>query len=148
MPRRRPIKPEQPRVEPEIIPPERSRTRAYQGGPEWFGGNERSTSRIFVARLGPSWGIIGIVLLIGLITGAVLAIVLGALLIAIPVIGLLVAGALIGWGLRPLDPSTNLASARAMPRGQIRRRGPRRSVRSLRNERAILPTLRRVSPLI
>jgi hypothetical protein len=100
MPRQRPIKPEQPRVEPEIIPPERSRTRVYQGGPDWFTGNERNTSRIFVARLGPPWGIIGIVLLIGLITGAVLAIVLGALLIAIPVIGLLVAGALIANALR------------------------------------------------
>lgn len=100
MPPRRPIKPELPRVEPEIIPPERGRTRAYQGGPEWFAGGERSTSRIFVARLGPSWSIIGIVLLIGLITGAVLAIMLGALLIAIPVVGLLVAGALIANSLR------------------------------------------------
>ena len=35
----------------------------------------------------------GIVLLIGLFTGAMLAILLGALLIAIPVVGLLVAAA-------------------------------------------------------
>jgi hypothetical protein len=100
MARQRPIKPEQPRSEPEIIPPPRGRTQAYQAGPEWFaGGRERGTSRIFVARLGP-WSIVGIVLLIGLFTGAVLAILLGALLIAIPVVGLLIAGALIANALR------------------------------------------------
>ena len=97
----RPIKPEQPRCEPEIIPPPRGRTKAYQAGPQWFAGSERGTGGggIFVARLGP-WSLIGIVLLIGLITGAVLAILLGALLIAIPVVGLLIAGALIGNALR------------------------------------------------
>jgi len=99
MARERPIKPEQPRSEQEIIPPARGRTQAYQSGPEWFAGRERGTSRIFVARLGP-WSIVGIVLLIGLFTGAVLAILLGALLIAIPVVGLLIAGALIANALR------------------------------------------------
>jgi hypothetical protein len=99
MPRQRPIKPEQPRCEPEIIPPARGRTQAYQSGPDWFAANERGTSRIFVARPGP-WSIIGIVLLIGLFAGAVLAILLGALLIAIPVVGLLIAGALIANMLR------------------------------------------------
>jgi hypothetical protein len=98
MPRQRPIKPEQPRSEPEIIPPARGRTQAYQGGPDWFASG-RGTSRIFVARVGP-WSIIGFVLLIGLFTGAVLAILLGALLIAIPVVGLLIAGALIANALR------------------------------------------------
>ncbi|HEY3642491.1 MAG TPA: hypothetical protein VGL31_15460 [Xanthobacteraceae bacterium] len=97
---RRTIKPELPRSEPEIIPPPRSRTQAYQAGPEWFAGQRSSSSRVFVARLGPTWGIIGIVLVFGLIVGAVLAILLGALLIAIPVIGLLVAGALIANALR------------------------------------------------
>jgi|ERR1700704_1506150 hypothetical protein len=97
---RRTIKPEPPRSEPEIIPPARGRTQAYQSGPEWFAGSRRGTSRVFVARFGPSWGIVGIVLLFGLIVGAVLAILLGALLIAIPVIGLLIAGALIANALR------------------------------------------------
>jgi hypothetical protein len=98
MPRQRPIKPEQPRSEPEIIPPPRGRTRAYQGGPSWS-SSERGTSRIFVARVGP-WSIIGITLLIGLFAGVVLAVMLGALLIVIPVVGLLVAGALIANALR------------------------------------------------
>jgi hypothetical protein len=99
MPRQRPIKPEQPRCEPEIIPPARGRTRAYQAGPDWFAGREGGSSRIFVARVGP-WSIVGIVLLIGMIVGVTLAIVLGALLIAIPVIGLLIAGALMANAMR------------------------------------------------
>jgi hypothetical protein len=98
MPRQRPVKPEQPRSEPEIIPPPRGRTQAYQGGADWF-ASERGASRIFVARVGP-WSIFGIALLIGLIAGAMLAILLGALLIAIPVVGLLIAGALIANALR------------------------------------------------
>jgi hypothetical protein len=99
MPRQRPIKPEQPRCEPEIIPPARGRTRAYQAGPDWFAGREGGSSRIFVARVGP-WSIVGIVLLMGMIVGVTLAIVLGALLIAIPVVGLLIAGALIANAMR------------------------------------------------
>jgi hypothetical protein len=98
MPRQRPVKPELPRSEPEIIPPERGRTQAYQRSPDWFAG-ERGTGRIFVARIGP-WRIIGIALLVGLFTGAVLAILLGALLFMIPIVGLLVAGALIANALR------------------------------------------------
>jgi hypothetical protein len=94
----RPIKPEQPRSEPEIIPPPRGRTQAYQGGPSWS-SSERGSRGIFVARVGP-WTIIGITLLIGLFAGVVLAIMLGALLFAIPVVGLLVAGALIGNAVR------------------------------------------------
>jgi hypothetical protein len=99
MPRQRPIEPEQPRSEPEIIPPARGRTQAYQTGPDWFTADARGTNRIFVARLGP-WSIIGIVLLFGLLAGAVLAILLGALLIAIPIFGLLIAGAVISSALR------------------------------------------------
>jgi hypothetical protein len=101
MARQRPIKPEQPRSEPEIIPPPRSRTQAYQSGPEWFAAKGSGTSGggVFVARIGP-WRLFGIVLAFGLVTGAVLALVLGALLIAIPVVGLMIAGALIANALR------------------------------------------------
>ena len=60
MARQRPIKPEQPRFEPEIIPPPRGRTQAYQAGPEWFAARERGSTGggIFVTRIGPwsSWG--------------------------------------------------------------------------------------------
>jgi hypothetical protein len=99
MPRQRPIKPEQPRCEPEIIPPRRGRTQAYGAGQQWFGRAGDTGSGVFVARIGP-WRLFGIVLLFGLVTGAVLALVLGALLITIPIVGLLIAGALIGNALR------------------------------------------------
>ena len=78
----------------------RGRTQAYGAGPEWFAARGGSTGgRVFVARLGP-WRLFGIVLLFGLVTGAVLAFVLGALLIAIPVVGLLVLGAVLANALR------------------------------------------------
>jgi hypothetical protein len=96
MPRQKPSTPEVPRVEPEIIPPERSRNHPYRS--EWF-FDQRSPNRVFVARVGP-WSIIGIVLLFGLIVGATLAILLGTLLIALPIIGLLIAAAMISNALR------------------------------------------------
>jgi hypothetical protein len=99
MPRRGPVKPEFPRSEPEIIPPERGRTQAYRSGSEWFSAGERGTNRVFVARIGP-WSILGIVLVIGLVAGAALAILLGTLLIALPIIGLLIAAAMISNALR------------------------------------------------
>ncbi len=93
------MKPEFPSSEPEIIPPARGRTQAYRTGSEWFSTGERGANRIFVARIGP-WSILGIVLLIGLVAGAMLAVLLGTLLIAIPVIGLLIAAAMISNALR------------------------------------------------
>jgi len=99
MARQRPIKPEEPRCEPEIIPPSRGRREAYQAAPDWFARNERGESRIFVARLGP-WSFVGLALLIGLFAGVMLAIMLGALLLAIPIVVLLIAGALIANALR------------------------------------------------
>jgi hypothetical protein len=99
MPRRQSIKPEFPRSEPEIIPPTRSGPQAYRSGPEWFAAGERGSNRVFVARMG-SWSILGIVLLVGLVAGATLAILLGTLLIVLPVIGLLIAGAMISGALR------------------------------------------------
>jgi predicted exporter len=88
-----------PRSEPEIIPPARGNTQAYRSGPEWFSAEARGTNRVFVARMG-SWSILGIVLLVGLVAGATLAILLGTLLIALPIIGLLIAAAMISGGLR------------------------------------------------
>lgn len=99
MPRRQTVKPELPRSEPEIIPPRRGSTQAYRSAPEWFTAGERGTNRVFVARMG-TWSIIGIVLLIGLVAGATLAILLGTLLIALPIIGLLIATAMISGALR------------------------------------------------
>jgi hypothetical protein len=97
MPRQRPPEPEFPRSEPEIIPPAPS--GAYRSAPQWFSAGERGTNRVFVARMG-TWSILGIVLLIGLVAGATLAILLGTLLIALPIIGLLIAAAMISSALR------------------------------------------------
>ena len=99
MPRRSSSKPELPRSEPEIIPPERGRTRPYSSAPDWFPAGERGPNRIYVARMG-TWSILGIVLLIGLVAGATLAILLGTLLIAVPIVALLIAAAMISGALR------------------------------------------------
>jgi uncharacterized membrane protein len=85
--------PEEPRVEPEIIPPQ----RGEMGREEWYSG--QGNQRVYVTRLGP-WSVLGIVLLFSLVAGAVFALLLGALLIAIPVIGFLVAAAVIAGILR------------------------------------------------
>jgi hypothetical protein len=94
MPRQRPMKPEKPRSEPEILPPARGR-QAYQPN-EWYASN---TSRIFIARPSP-WSIFGIALMIGLIAGAALAIVLGTLLIIVPIVVLLIGGMVLSSAVR------------------------------------------------
>ena len=84
MPRRPPVQTEYPRSEPEIIPPARDRTQAYDS--EWF---STGRSRVYITRFG-GWRLLGVVLLFGLTVGVVLAFVLGALLFLVPIIGLLV----------------------------------------------------------
>jgi hypothetical protein len=87
MPRHQSVQTEYPRSEPEIIPPARDRTQAYDS--EWFSTGPYSASRVFVARFG-GWRLLAVVLAFGLTVGVVLALVLGALLFMVPVIGLLV----------------------------------------------------------
>ncbi len=95
---RRTEKPEYPRSEPEIIPPSRDhRTQPY--GTDWYSTRSPSGGGVFVARFG-TWKLFGIVLLFGVVVGAVLAILVGTLLIAIPLVGLLVACAVIAAQLR------------------------------------------------
>lgn len=85
--------PERPRLEPEIIPPDRSawRTDGY--------AESSGTHRIYVGRLGPFGGI---VLLIAIVIVAVILLLafLGALLIWLPLVALIVAAAAIGGLLR------------------------------------------------
>jgi len=81
-------KPEQPRVEPEIIPPERGgrrpgwdRPTRRSPGSGWPGG----TQRIYVTRLGPVG--VGIMMLVFAVLLAVLLLtVLGAVLIWLPLV--------------------------------------------------------------
>jgi hypothetical protein len=89
--------PERPRSEPEILPPERSDAGAMHDA-RW----ERTgagTYRIRVVRLGPV-GATLLALAIGAASAVLLVIMLGTLLILIPVVGLLVAGAIIAGLLR------------------------------------------------
>lgn len=79
--------PERPRAEPEIIPPDRD-----PGRPAWrrsafpdIGG----TQRIYVTRIGPFGGIL-LLLAVFVLAAVVLLAVLGALIIWIPIVGLIV----------------------------------------------------------
>jgi|ERR1700683_4398252 hypothetical protein len=85
--------PEQPRVEPEIIPPDRG-SRYQPWNPYGF-TETRGTHRIHVTRVGP-FGIALLMLAIAAIATIVMIAVLGAVLIWIPIVAVvLIAGALL-----------------------------------------------------
>ena len=96
-------KPERPRFEPEIIPPDRDgeqpewRYTPFRGS-NWRGspfGHTHTTQRIYVTRLGPI-GIVLILLAVAAIVAIILIAAIGAVLIWVPVIAaVLVIGALI-----------------------------------------------------
>ncbi len=88
-------RPERPRVEPEIIPPDHTGRGANWSRSPWRGGaygDARGTQRIFVARLGP-FGIALLMLAVAAIVAIVLIAVLGAVLIWIPVVAVLIVAA-------------------------------------------------------
>jgi hypothetical protein len=85
--------PEQPRAEPEIIPPDRTnrapdwRHRAWPpDGSAWVGGAQR----IYVGRIGP-FGLALLMLIVGVLAAVILLTVVGAVLLWIPILVLLVA---------------------------------------------------------
>lgn len=79
--------PEKPRLEPEIIPPDRSPRRMAWRTQEY--GGSGGTHRIYVTRLGPFGGVL-LLLVIAILAAVVLLAFLGALLIWIPVVALIV----------------------------------------------------------
>jgi len=96
-----PNQPEQPRAEPEIIPPDRdggaanwrrAPGTAWQRGPWHRGGFDEihGTHRVYVGRVGP-FGIALLLLAIAAVIAVILIAVLGAVLIWIPVIAVAVA---------------------------------------------------------
>ena len=98
-----PDQPERPRVEPEIIPPDRNLRRPDWRGQAWrrqtwqpfFSTAADETHRIHVARLGP-FGFTLLMLIVGIVVGLIILAVIGAVLIWIPIMLMLVAvGALI-----------------------------------------------------
>jgi hypothetical protein len=90
-----PNKPERPRAEPEILPPERSSgpdDRRFRGrGPNTpppFGTTAHGTHRVYIGRIGP-FGFALLMLVIGLLGAFMLFILIGAALIWIPVVAVL-----------------------------------------------------------
>jgi hypothetical protein len=84
--------PERPRVEPEIIPPDRSRQGADWRQPAWrpqASGDARGTQRIYVTRIGPFGGAM-LMLALALLVAVFFLIIAGAVLIWIPLVALLV----------------------------------------------------------
>ncbi len=79
--------PERPRVEPEIIPPDRTQTRSAWR-PHSF-GETGGTQRIYVTRLGPFGGAL-LMLALVVIAAVILLAFLGALLLWIPVVAFVV----------------------------------------------------------
>jgi hypothetical protein len=93
-----PNQPEQPRVEPEIIPPDRIPRPSNWQQPAWppfRGTGAGSTHRVYVTRIGP-FGIILFMLIVGVLIVVILLAAVGAFLLWIPIVVLLVAaGALL-----------------------------------------------------
>jgi len=92
-----PNPPERPRVEPEIIPPDRagrpSDGRRPAGQPVWgpYGsGQARGGQRIYVTRIGPL-GFALLMLVVALLAAVFFIAILGAVLIWIPAVALLLA---------------------------------------------------------
>lgn len=85
--------PERPRLEPEILPPDRTSRETQWRQSAWgpYASNQaNATHRIYIARIGPL-GTALLMLIVGLLAALILLAVLGAILIWIPVFALLVA---------------------------------------------------------
>jgi hypothetical protein len=85
-------RPERPRVEPEIIPPDRGGRQSNWRQPLWRTDGftqTRGTHRIYVARLGP-FGLALLLLAIAALVVFVLITVLGVVLIWIPVVAVVI----------------------------------------------------------
>ena len=92
-------KPELPRVEPEIIPPDRQESGPERGpgrGADWraawrpYGPNQTAgMHRVYVGRIGP-FGFAVLVLALAILAAAILLIFAGAILLWLPVVALLI----------------------------------------------------------
>ncbi len=82
-------RPERPRAEVEILPPER-----IGGEPAWrqtdWRGYGASSHRIYVARLGPL-GVILLMVIVGIFAAVILLALVGAVLIWMPIVALVIA---------------------------------------------------------
>lgn len=89
-------RPERPRLEPEIIPPERMRGDAEWPPHTWrpYASAAGMRQRIYVAHLGP-FGFFVLMAVIGIVVALILLAVVGAILIWIPILALLLAAGVV-----------------------------------------------------
>jgi hypothetical protein len=92
--------PEQPRVEPEIIPPDRT-GRGPRGGWSPDGTSAYATHRVYISRIGPI-GFALLLLVVGLLAAVMLLVLIGTALIWIPLVAVLLVFAAISSILRRL----------------------------------------------
>ena len=85
---------EQPRSEPEIIPPGHDDPWLRGGSRAWYFRGSGGSGRVYLTRLGPLSTFL-LVAAIGLVAALLLIVLLGAFLIWIPILGLLVAAAIL-----------------------------------------------------
>jgi hypothetical protein len=89
--------PEKPRHEPEIIPPIRERERSRRGASRiWISMSTNDGDRVYVAKSSLFVNVV-LALLAIVLSAAVIIILFGLFLIALPVAGVLIALALIGF---------------------------------------------------
>jgi hypothetical protein len=90
--------PERPRVEPEILPPDRSgRNKGGDGWPPQGSPHGTGSQRIFVTRIGP-FGFALAMLVVGLFAAVLLLLLIGTALIWLPfVAAIVIAGAVVGF---------------------------------------------------
>ncbi len=88
-----------PIIEPEIIPPDRRDGRSTYRSRTWIADGVRGSQRVYVAKLGP-FGAILLALMIGAVSAALFALLLGAFLIGTLAIGAIVAFAMMAGLLR------------------------------------------------
>jgi hypothetical protein len=89
--------PELPRVEPEIIPPDRQEHRQERGQERGFDRRRRPSGpneaagmhRVYVTRIGP-FGFVMLTLAFAIIAAAILLVFAGAILLWLPVVALLI----------------------------------------------------------
>ena len=93
-----PNEPEQPRVEPEIIPPDHTGRDPRSGWPPDASG-AYATHRIYVSRIGPV-GFALLLLVVGLLAAVMLLVLIGTALIWIPLVTVLFVFAAISGVLR------------------------------------------------
>jgi hypothetical protein len=92
---RRPKPADEPRAEPEIIPPGHADGQSlHERSGMWASVDTQGTHRVYFARVGP-FGIILLMLVISILAVLIFIALLGAVLIWIPVLGVLFATAIV-----------------------------------------------------